>query len=124
MHYVSIFNIFITILFVTRLLLGFWIDSVFLSKRKGWFGVKKESIKDITDTTIEEPRLFNRELNIVKHRKKFFMGSIILIILGAASILIFQLNPGIDFTSGSRIEILSDADNKLTAEEIEIGRAA
>ena len=118
---VSIFISFITSVFGTRLLLGFWIDSGFLSKRKGWFGVKKESIKDLTDTTIEEPRLFNRELNIVKHRKKFFMGSIILIILGAASILIFQLNPGIDFTSGSRIEILSDADNKLTAEEIEEG---
>src|SRR5690625_5956522 len=49
------------------------------------------------------------------------MGSIILIILGASDILIFQLNPGIDFTSGSSIDLLSDADHKLTAEEIEEG---
>src|SRR5690625_5005357 len=51
------------------------------------------------------------------------MTTIILFIIGVASILTFQLNPGIDFTSGSRIEILSDTDNKLTAEEIEEGLA-
>src|SRR5690625_6813431 len=110
---VSILISFLTAVFGTRLLLGLWIDSGFLSKRKGWFGVKKEAIKDITDTTVEEPTLFKRAFNIVKHRKKFFMTTIILFILGTASILIFQLNLGIDFTSGSRIEILSDTDNKI-----------
>jgi len=120
---VSILISFLTAVFGTRLLLGLWIDSGFLSKRKGWFGVKKEAIKDITDTTVEEPKLFKRAFNIVKHRKKFFMTTIILFIIGVASILTFQLNPGIDFTSGSRIEILSDTDNKLTAEEIEEGLA-
>ena len=29
-------------------------------------------------------------------------------ILGALALGLFQLNPGIDFTSGSRVEVLSD----------------
>ena len=42
-----------------------------------------------------------------------------LVILGAISILIFQINPGIDFTSGSRVEVVSESS--LTAEEVESG---
>src|SRR5690606_37822287 len=41
------------------------------------------------------------------------------VVIGVLSLIVFQLNPGIDFTSGSRIEILSD--NSLTTKEIEEG---
>jgi len=114
---VSILVSFLTAVYGTRLLLGFWVQSGFLTNRKGWFGVKKDKIKDITDTTFEEPKFFNRNVNVIKHQKKIFTFPIITVIIGVISLIAFQLNPGIDFTSGSRIEIQSES--QLTTEEIE-----
>lgn len=118
---VSILISFLTAVYGTRLLLGLWVQSGFLTKRKGWFGVKQKDIKDITDTTFEEPKFLNRTINVIKHQKKIFTFSIITVIIGAISLIVFQLNPGIDFTSGSRIEIQSETS--LTTEEIEDGMA-
>src|SRR5699024_6092326 len=114
---VSILLSFLTAVYGTRLLLGLWIQSGFLKNRKGWFGVRKDQIKDIADTKVEEPTFFNKVMDIVKYRKNIFIVSIISIILGIGILFIFKLNPGIDFTSGSRIEVLSEST--LTTEEIE-----
>src|SRR5699024_10646950 len=76
-----------------------------------------KDIRDITDTTFEEPKFLNRTINVIKHQKKIFTFSILTVIIGAISLIVFQLNPGIDFTSGSRIEIQSETS--LTTEEIE-----
>ncbi|MBD1222907.1 protein translocase subunit SecDF [Virgibacillus halodenitrificans] len=116
---VSILVSFITAVFGTRLLLGLWVKSKTLSKRPGWFGVKKEDIKDIALKDKEEPKIFNKQIDVVQHRKKFFWISISMVVLGIASLLLFKLNPGIDFTSGSRIEIL--AEDTITTEEVEDG---
>ncbi|TRM12808.1 protein translocase subunit SecDF [Lentibacillus cibarius] len=115
----SIVVSFLTAVYGTRLLMGLWVRSRFLKNRPGWFGVKQKDIKDIADTTEREPKAFNRELNVVQHRKKFFIASATMVILGAVSLGIFQLNPGIDFTAGSRVQLA--ADNSLSAEEIENG---
>ncbi|KNE20600.1 protein translocase subunit SecDF [Virgibacillus pantothenticus] len=114
---VSILVSFITAVFGTRLLLSLWIKSPFLKRRLSWFAVKKADIKDIKDKQEDEPKLFNREINVVNHRKKFFWISTIMVVLGIVSLALFRLNPGIDFTSGSRIEIL--ADTSVTTAEIE-----
>ncbi|GAB3802110.1 protein translocase subunit SecDF [Virgibacillus kimchii] len=114
---VSILVSFLTAVFGTRLFLGLWVKSRFLNKRKTWFGVKKEAIQDIADKEEPEPVIFNRTPNIVQHRKKFILASVIMVLLGTVSLLLFQLNPGIDFTSGSRIEVL--AEESLTAEEVD-----
>ncbi|WP_029269181.1 protein translocase subunit SecDF [Virgibacillus alimentarius] len=113
---VSILISFITAVFGTRLLLSLWIRMKFLKNRPGWFGVNKKDIKDIKDTKEETPTLFNREVNLIQHRKKYFVATIVLVVIGIASLAIFKLNPGIDFTSGSRIEVL--ADQSLTTETI------
>ncbi|MFD1445383.1 protein translocase subunit SecDF [Oceanobacillus profundus] len=115
---ISILISFLTAVLGTRILLGLWVQSGFLTKRKTWFGVKKDQIRDIAEEE-KEPRLFNRKVNFVQHRNKFFIGTSVLVILGAISILIFQINPGIDFTSGSRVEVVSESS--LTAEEVESG---
>src|SRR5690625_921799 len=114
---ISIFISFITAVFGTRLLLSLWIKTKFLKNRPGLFGVKKATIRDIKDTGEAEPTLFKQQVNIVQHRRKFFMFTGMILILGIASLAIFKLNPGIDFTSGSRIDIL--ADESLTTEEVE-----
>lgn len=116
---ISILISFLTAVFGTRLLLGLWAKSRFLSKHKGWFGAKKEEIKDIADNSQEEPKIFNREVNVIKHQKKFFIASIAIVVLGTISFALFQLNPGIDFSSGSRVEVV--AESSLTTEEVEEG---
>lgn len=114
---VSILVSFLTAVYGTRLLLGLWVNSGFLTKRKSWFGVKQADIQDITSKEEVEPTIFNRTVDIVKHQKKIFIASISFLVIGVISLFVFQLNPGIDFTSGSRIEVL--ADESLTNESIE-----
>ena len=114
---VSILVSFLTAVYGTRLLLGLWVNSGFLTKRKSWFGIKEEQIQDIASKKEVEPTIFNRTFDIVKHRKKMFITTTIIVILGALSLGLFQLNPGIDFTSGSRVEVL--ADEGLTQTDVE-----
>ncbi|TQS74663.1 protein translocase subunit SecDF [Ornithinibacillus gellani] len=116
---VSILVSFLTAVYGTRLLLQLWIKNPFLKKHPEWFGVKKKSIRSINEKQPEKALFMNRELDVIQHRKKFFIGSLAMVLIGAVSLILFQLNPGIDFTSGSRIEILSD--NSLTTEEVEKG---
>ncbi|QKY69558.1 protein translocase subunit SecDF [Lentibacillus sp. CBA3610] len=115
----SIVVSFLTAVYGTRLLMKLWVRSKFLKNRPGWFGVKQKDIKDIADKTEYEPKVFNRELNVVQHRKKFFVASAIMVVIGGIALGIFQLNPGIDFTSGSRIQLA--AEETLNTEEIENG---
>lgn len=114
---VSILASFLTAVYGTRLLLGMWVESGFLKNRKTWFGVRKSQIQDINSKEEVEPTFFNRTINVVKHRKKIFTFSITLLVAGAIVLSFLKLNPGIDFTSGSRIE--APADESLQTEEIE-----
>lgn len=114
---VSILMSFVTAVFGTRLLLNMWVKSGYLKERKSWLGVKSNKIHDIKDGEEIEPTFLNRTIDVVKHQKKIFILTISMIVVGTASLLIFQLNPGIDFSSGSRVEIL--ADESITTEEVE-----
>lgn len=114
---VSIVLSFVTAVFGSRLFLSFWVNSNFLNKRPGWFGVKKDQIQDINSKEEMEAKVFGRHFDFVKHRKKFFTVSLALVVIGIICLAAFRLNVGIDFTSGSRIEVL--ADQSLTTEEME-----
>lgn len=114
---VSILASFLTAVYGTRLLLQLWVDSGLLKNRKTWFGVRKSDIQDINSNKEVEPTLFNRSINVVKHRKKIFTFSITLLVAGAIVLSFLKLNPGIDFTSGSRVEV--PADESIQTEEIE-----
>ena len=114
---VSIIVSFLTAVFGTRLLLGLWVNNGMVNIKKTWLGVKEAQIQDINIDEEVEATIFNRKPNIVKHRKKIFMASGSFVVLGLAALVLFQLNPGIDFTSGSRIEVL--ADEAIDAGDIE-----
>lgn len=115
---VSILLSFITAVFGSRLFLGLWVNSGFLNKKAGWFGVKKSAIKDIAENydTLDLPTRWDR-FDFVKVRRLFFIISGVLLALGLVLILVFRLNLSIDFSSGTRIEVLSD--KSLTAEQVE-----
>ncbi|MFG6148407.1 protein translocase subunit SecDF [Halobacillus sp. B23F22_1] len=114
---VSILVSFVTAVYGTRLLLGLWVKSRFLTKRPGWFGVKKDQIHSLDEGEEVEPKFMNRKLDLIKYRKRFFALSLALLAAGAIALGIFKLNLGIDFTSGSRVEIL--AEESISTEEIE-----
>ncbi|MEC2076749.1 protein translocase subunit SecDF [Metabacillus fastidiosus] len=113
----SIIASFFTAVFLSRILLGLLVESRLLDKNYGYFGVKKKEILDIADTTDDTvaPTRFDK-VDFLKHRKKFFALSGIIMIAGIASLLIFKLNLGIDFSSGTRIDIMSN--ETLTTEQV------
>ncbi|KEZ51141.1 protein translocase subunit SecDF [Metabacillus indicus] len=114
----SILMSFLTSVFLSRLLLGLLVESRWLDKKPGYFGVNKKDIIDLSKSTedVDAPTKFDK-VDFVKHRKKFFAASGILLAAGLVLLIIFRLNLGIDFSSGTRIEI--GADKTLTAEEVE-----
>lgn len=113
---VSIVVSFIVAVFVARFFLGLWVKSRILNNRYGWFGLKQRDIQDIADTTVVEPKVFGRQFNFVKHRKKYLIISGSFIIIGCVFLLTAGLNLSVDFTSGSRIEF--DAGEAVTEEQI------
>lgn len=62
-----------------------------------------------------------QNLDFVKHRNKFFMFSALLVFVGAILLSTLGLNLGIDFTAGTKVELLSNEPltANLIAEEFE-----
>ncbi|WP_203333101.1 protein translocase subunit SecDF [Planococcus beigongshangi] len=115
---ISILASFATAVWGSRLLLGLWVHSGFLDNKKGWFGLKADKIHDVKEekliTDLSTP--FDR-FDFAGNRNKFFTASLVLIAAGAIIIGIFQLNLGIDFAGGTRVEVTSDSS--LTQQEVE-----
>lgn len=113
---ISILLSFITAVYGSRLLLSLWVKSKALNKKPRWFGVNPKEIKDISKGETVEPHFFGKQFDFVKHRKKFFVISIAIVIIGVGFLTIRGLNLGIDFVSGSRVQVVSDGG--LTQEEM------
>ncbi len=114
---ISILMSFLTAVYGSRLLLGLWVHSNIFKKKPSWFGVNPAKIHDIAENfdTLDLPTRFDK-LDFVKPRKKFFAISGVLIVAGLIILIIFRLNLAIDFTSGTRVEVLSDTP--LTTEKV------
>ncbi|EOO25926.1 protein-export membrane protein SecD [Bacillus cereus VD133] len=103
---VSILVGFITNVFGTRLLLGLLVKSRYFDKKISYFGVKQKEITPLSKGIEHIPTKFDR-INFVNIGHKFFLFSIVVVIIGAIILPIFKMNLGIDFTSGTRIDIQS-----------------
>jgi protein-export membrane protein SecD/preprotein translocase SecF subunit len=99
---------FLTAVYGSRALLGLWVHSKYLNKRQTWFGVKKSEIHNLEENvdTLDLKTKFDK-IDFVKHRKTFFFISGTLLALGLIVLIVFRLNLAIDFTSGTRVEVLS-----------------
>ncbi|MFJ5965439.1 protein translocase subunit SecDF [Bacillus sp. NPDC093026] len=114
----SILTSFITAVFLSRFLLGLLVESRALDRKKGWFGVRKKDMIDIHETTEHtEPKTPFDKWDFVSKRKGFMIFSATVTIAGIIVLSIFKLNAGIDFASGTRIDIQSD--HKLSTTQIE-----
>lgn len=99
---------FITAVFGTRLLLSLLVNSEIFNTAPGWFGVNRNQIskKQYPINSLELKTKFDR-LNFTKHMNKFFALSIAIIVAGTVSLSTYKLNLGIDFSSGTRIDVMS-----------------
>src|SRR5690606_22856570 len=115
---ISILASFLTAVWGSRLLLGLWVNSGALDNKFGLFGLKKDKIHDLSEekdiTELTTP--FDR-FDFAGNRNKFFAASLALIAAGAIIIGIFQLNLGIDFAGGTRVEVTSDSS--LSQQQVE-----
>ncbi|PLS01270.1 protein translocase subunit SecDF [Neobacillus cucumis] len=114
---VSVLMSFLTNVYGSRLLLGLWVKSGIFNKKPGWFAVRPSQIKNLTDNidTVDLPTRFDK-IDFIGLRKKVFILSGTLIVAGIVVLAIFRLNLGIDFSSGTRIEVQSKTP--LTTEEV------
>lgn len=113
---ISIVLSFVTAVWLSRILLGLLVKSDYFDK-PFYYGVKKSKIHDSSEElrTLDLTTNFDR-IDFVAHRKKFYSLSLITLIVGIVIISLFKLNLGIDFSSGTRVEIL--ADEQVTKEDV------
>ena len=114
----SILVSFITAVFGTRLLLSLLVNSNIFNNHPGYFGVSKKSIHE-TKFGINSLNLSTKFewLSFTKHMKKFFALSIAIMIAGSVSLGMYKLNLGIDFSSGTRIDVA--ANTELSVDKIQ-----
>ncbi|MEK4403867.1 protein translocase subunit SecDF [Sporosarcina sp. FSL K6-6792] len=114
---ISILASFLTAVWGSRILLGLLVDSGAFDGKTAWFGISKSRVHAPEENveTLELTTKFDR-FDFVATRKKFYVISAVLLISGVIALGIFKLNLGIDFSSGTRVEVL--ADHPLTTDEI------
>ncbi|MFJ7971221.1 protein translocase subunit SecDF [Psychrobacillus sp. NPDC096389] len=105
---ISILVIFITAVWASRILLGLLVHSGYFDNKPGWFGIPKKRMHAPEEEvdTLDLTTKFDR-FDFVHSRKIFYIASITLTISGIIILSVFQLNLGIDFSSGTRVDIQS-----------------
>ncbi|MCD8878815.1 protein translocase subunit SecDF [Staphylococcus kloosii] len=113
----GILMIFVTAVFLSRLLLSLLVSSNFFKKSYGMFGVSKKHIHDINEgKDVHDLKTPYEKWDFMKLAKPLLSLSVIIIIIGAIILFIFRLNLGIDFTSGTRVDF--DATNKVSQDKV------
>ncbi|MEK3975077.1 protein translocase subunit SecDF [Psychrobacillus sp. FSL K6-1267] len=114
---ISILVSFITAVWGSRVLLGLLIRSGYFDNKIGWFGVRSSKVHSIEENigSLDLSTNFDR-FDFVHSRKRYFTFSIIFILIGVIILSIFKLNLGIDFASGTRVEVLTN--EPLTEERV------
>lgn len=119
---ISILVSFLTAVWGSRLLLGLLVQSGVLDGKTNLFGIAKKNVHDISEgiDTLELTTKFDR-FDFVHSRKKFYGISITLLVIGAIMLGVFKLNLGIDFSSGTRVEVMAEEtlDQQEVAKQLE-----
>lgn len=114
---ISILVSFLTAVWGSRMLLGLLVNSGYVDNKPGLFGVRKSKMHSIEENmnSLDLSTNFDR-FDFVHTRKRYFTISIVLILAGMIVLGMFKLNLGIDFSSGTRVEILTE--EALTEERV------
>ena len=113
---ISILLSFVTAVWLSRVLLGLLVKSGYFDN-PAWFGISRKKQHSIDEglMSLDLTTKFDK-LDFVGHRKKFYTISLLILAAGIVILSVFKLNLGIDFSSGTRVEI--QADQAITKEEV------
>ncbi|GLC88458.1 protein translocase subunit SecDF [Lysinibacillus piscis] len=113
---ISILLSFLTAVWGSRVLTGLLANSGYFNN-PAWFGIAKSKQHSLDENigTLDLSTKFDR-FDFVHNRKKFYTLSLAILVAGLVVLGIFRLNLGIDFSSGTRVQI--EADKTLTQEEV------
>lgn len=107
---------FLIMILLSRVLIGVLVTSGFLDERKHFYGVKKEgSLKQFHDGQLPVLTRF-KHIDFLKYRRPMLMLSTLVVFIGIIILLVFKMNNGIDFSNGTRIEVV--AGKEITANEM------
>lgn len=114
---ISILVSFLTAVWGSRILLGLLVNSGLLDGKTGWFGIPKKRVHSPEEQleSLDLTTKFDR-FDFVGTRKRFYVLSTVLLVAGVIMLGVFKLNLGIDFSSGTRVEVLSN--KPLTTDEV------
>lgn len=114
----GILMIFITAVFLSRGLLSLLVSSNYFKKKYWMFGVNKNNRHDINEgVDVHDLKTAFEKWNFVKLAKPLIGVSIFILVIGIMILSIFKLNLGIDFSSGTRVDL--DSDTKLSQTKVE-----
>ncbi|MFF5996876.1 protein translocase subunit SecDF [Lysinibacillus sp. KU-BSD001] len=113
---ITILLSFVTAVWGSRILQGLLVNSGYFNN-PAWFGIakSKQHKPEENINTLDLTTKFDR-LDFVKNRKKFYAFSLIILLVGSAIIGMYRLNLGIDFSSGTRVDI--ETNQAVTKEEM------
>lgn len=113
---ISILLSFLTAVWGSRVLQGLLVNSGFFNN-PAWFGIPKSKQHSLDENieTLDLSTKFDR-FDFVHNRKKFYTFSLAILVAGLVVLGIFRLNLGIDFSSGTRVQI--ESNQTLTKEEV------
>ncbi len=111
---ISILTSFLTAVWGSRVLLGLLVKSGALDGKTSWFGISKDRVHRIEEgiDTLDLTTKFDR-FDFVNTRKRYYTISTVLLVAGLVMLLVFKLNLGIDFSSGTRVEVMSKEPVKV-----------
>lgn len=114
----GILMIFVTAVFLSRGLLSLLVSSNYFKKKFWLFGVKKKQCHDINEgKDVHDLKTSFERWNFVKLAKPLIGLSILILIVGIVILSIFKLNLGIDFSSGSRVDV--ESNHSLSQAKVE-----
>ncbi len=113
---ISILLSFITAVWGSRVLQGLLVNSGYFNN-PAWFGIAKSKQHSLDENieTLDLSTKFDR-FDFVHNRKKFYAFSLAILVAGLVVLGIFRLNLGVDFSSGTRVQI--ESDQTLNKEEV------
>ena len=105
-----IINVMVTVIvmiYLVKLILKIFINTNIFDKKLGLFiGINKKKIRNNKEVIIPY-----QKLNFIKHKNKFILLSVVLLIVGGVILFTTGANLGIDFTGGTSITV--NDENKI-----------
>ncbi|UBH21518.1 protein translocase subunit SecDF [Macrococcus armenti] len=110
----GIIMIFVTQVFLSRFLLRLAVNSGMFDKKFSFFGVNRKHRHDLAEgLDVQDLKSAWEHINFVKLAKPLLGLSLASIIIGGIIVLMTGLNLGIDFKSGSRVDVKSEQALKV-----------